>query len=65
MGLGCFVNINIFVMKYDFFQFVYILHFFKSLKSKCTQRKETREFRSSKFWAQRGVEGGGHEGGNP
>ena len=28
MGLGSFVNINIFVMKYYFFQFVYILYFF-------------------------------------
>ena len=38
MGLGSFVNINIFVMKYYFFfQFVYILHFFESLKSKSTQ----------------------------
>ena len=37
MGLGSFVNINIFVMKYYFFQFVYILIFFKSLKSKSTQ----------------------------
>ena len=37
MGLGIFVNISIFVMKYYFFQFVYILHFFESLKSKSTQ----------------------------
>ena len=37
MRLGSFVNINIFVMKYYFFQFVYILHFFESLKSKSTQ----------------------------
>ena len=37
MGLGSFVNINIFVMKYYFIQFVYILHFFKSLKSKSIQ----------------------------
>ena len=31
MGLGSYVIINIFVMKYYIFQFVYILHFFKSL----------------------------------
>ena len=37
MGLGSFVNINIFVMKYYFTQFSYILHFFKSFKSKSTQ----------------------------
>jgi len=37
MVLGSFVNINNFVMKYYFFQFVYILHFFESLKSKSTQ----------------------------
>jgi len=37
MGLGSFVNINIFVMKYYFIQFVYILNFFESLKSKSTQ----------------------------
>ena len=37
MGLGSFMNINIFVIKYYFFQFVYILHFFESLKSKSTQ----------------------------
>ena len=37
MGLRIFVNISIFVMKYYFFQFVYILHFFESLKSKSTQ----------------------------
>ena len=29
MGLGSFVNINIFVMKYYFIQFAYILHFFR------------------------------------
>ena len=29
MGLGSFVNINIFVMKYYFIQFVYILNFFR------------------------------------
>jgi len=28
MGLGSFVNINIFVIKYNF-QFVYILNFFR------------------------------------
>ena len=37
MGLRIFANISIFVMKYYFFQFVYILHFFESLKSKSTQ----------------------------
>ena len=37
MGLGSFVNIIIFVMKYNFFPFVYILHFFESLKLKSTQ----------------------------
>ena len=30
MGLISFVSINIFVMKYKFFQFVYILHFYES-----------------------------------
>ena len=29
MGLGSFVNINILVMKYYFFQVVYILNFFR------------------------------------
>ena len=29
-GLGTFVNINIFVMKYYMIEFVYILHFFRS-----------------------------------
>jgi len=29
MGLHSFVNINIFVMKYIFFQFDYIFHFFQ------------------------------------
>ena len=28
MGLGSFKNINIFVLKYYFIQFVYILNFF-------------------------------------
>ena len=37
MDLGSLVNINIFVMKYYFFPFVYTLHFFESLKSKPTQ----------------------------
>ena len=37
MGLGSFVNISIFVMKHYFIQFAYILHFFKSFKSKSTQ----------------------------
>ena len=37
MDLGSSVNINIFVMKYYFFPFVYTLHFFESLKSKSTQ----------------------------
>ena len=37
MGLGSSVNINIFVMTYYFFQFVYILHFLESLKSKSSQ----------------------------
>ena len=37
MGLGIFVNISIFVMKYYLFLFVYILHFFESLKSKSTE----------------------------
>ena len=37
MGLGSFVNINVFVLKNHFFQFVYILNFFESLKSKSTQ----------------------------
>ena len=51
MGLGSFVNVNIFVIKYNLFQFVYLLHFFKSHKSKSTQmlnpKKETREFHST------------------
>jgi len=42
MGLGSFVNINIFVMKYYFIQFVYILNFFESLKSKSTQMLRVR-----------------------
>jgi len=37
MGVGSFVNIKIFVMKYSFFQFVYNLYFFESLKSKSKQ----------------------------
>ena len=37
MGLGSFVNIKIFVMKYYFFQFDYILLFFESVKSKSRQ----------------------------
>jgi len=37
MGLGSFMNINIFVIKYYFFHLIYILHFFESLKSKSTQ----------------------------
>ena len=37
MGLGSFVDINIFVVKYYFIYFLHILHFFKSLKSKSTQ----------------------------
>ena len=37
MGLGSFVDINIFVLKYYFIWFLPILHFFKSLKSKFTQ----------------------------
>ena len=37
MGLSSFVNFNIFLMKFYFFQYVYILLFFESLKSKSTQ----------------------------
>jgi len=37
MELGSIVNINIFVMKYYFIQFVYILYFFESFKLKSTQ----------------------------
>ena len=37
MGLGSFVDINIFVVKYYFIKFLHILHFFKFLKSKFTQ----------------------------
>ena len=37
IDLGSLVNINIFVMKYYFFPFVYTVHFFESLKSKSTQ----------------------------
>ena len=37
MGLGSFVDINIFVMKYCFFSFVTFSIFFESLKSKSTQ----------------------------
>ena len=33
MGLGSFVDINIFDMKYYFILFLHILHFFESLKS--------------------------------
>ena len=36
MGLGSFVDINIFVMKYYFIYFIHILHFFESFKSKST-----------------------------
>ena len=43
MGLGNFKNINIFVMKYYFIQFVYILNFFDSLKSKSTQMFRPQE----------------------
>ena len=35
--LGSLVNINIFVMKYYLFPFVYTVHSFESLKSKSTQ----------------------------
>ena len=59
MGLGSFVNINIFVMKYYFIQFVYILYFFESLKSKSPQMFQTLKRKhgsfgqrdSFKFWA--------------
>ena len=49
MGLGSWVNINIFVMKYHFIQFVYILNFFQISKIKIytnvkNPKKETREF---------------------
>ena len=37
MGLGSFVDINIFVVKYYFIKFLHILHFFKFLKSKSIQ----------------------------
>ena len=37
IGLGSFVDINIFVMKYNYFYLLYVLHFFKSLKSKSIQ----------------------------
>ena len=37
MSLSSFVDINIFVLKYYVFQFLYILHFFESLKSKSSQ----------------------------
>ena len=37
MGLGSFVDFNIFVVKYYFIYFLHFLHFFKSLKSKSTQ----------------------------
>ena len=37
MGLGSFVDINIFVVKYYFIKFLHILHFLKFLKSKSTQ----------------------------
>ena len=43
MGLGSFKNINIFVMKYYLIQFVYILNFFYSLKSKSTQMLRPQE----------------------
>ena len=36
MGLGSFVDINIFVVKYHFIYFLHILHIFKSSKSKST-----------------------------
>ena len=59
MGSGSFVKINIFKLKYYFFQFVYILHFFESLKSKSanckTPKRKLRSFvqrYSFKFWAQ-------------
>ena len=37
MSLSSFVDINIFVLKYYVFQFLYILHFVESLKSKSSQ----------------------------
>ena len=37
MGLGSFVDINIFVMIYYFIWFLHILHFFESLQSRFTQ----------------------------
>jgi len=48
MGFGSFVNINIFVMKYHFIQFVYILNFFRISKIKIyinvkDPKKETRD----------------------
>ena len=58
MGSGSFVKINIFKLKYYFFQFVYILHFFESLKSKSTKCKTPKrklmsfvQRYSFKFWA--------------
>ena len=37
MGLGSFVDINLFVMKYYFIDFLHIFHFLEPLKSKSTQ----------------------------
>ena len=49
MGLGSFVNINIFVIKYHFIQFVYIHICFESLKSKSTQILRPQKGNSAVF----------------
>ena len=44
MGLGSFVDINIFVLKYYFIWFLPILHFFESLQSRFTQMLKLGSF---------------------
>ena len=45
MGLGSFVDINIFIMKNYVIQFLHILHLFKSLKSKSKQKTTKRKIK--------------------
>ena len=49
MGLGRVVNINIFVMKYYFIQFVYILNFFSNLLNQNLQSVKTPKRKLGSF----------------
>ena len=49
MGLGSFVNINIFVMKYCFIQFVYILNFFRISEIKINTNVKTPKRKPGSF----------------